>query len=478
MPPTSEALPDVAGGVAVESHGLTRQLTLRDLVLTQILCVVGSAWVGVAAGLGRAQAVVWFAAMALFYFPMAVSVFYLNREMPLEGGLYVWARRAFGDSWGFLTAWNIWAYGLCVTAGILFGLPTEVAYLLGPSAAWLPESHIASLGIVGTVLAALTVASLRGLALGRWIHNISGAGMVAVFGLLVLTPFWALLHGVPLHYAPLAIALPQVNLYSLALIGQMFGALCGLEYIAILAGEAKAPSRNIGLSVVISSPIICAMFILGTGAVLAFHEFEPQTKIDFIAPIPQTLRFAFGSTGVGNLLAMAAIILVQLRLIGAASYIFTGITRLPMTAGWDHLIPAWFARLSKRNHVPVNSILVSAGIVALLLALSSAGVKTAEAFQVLSQSAQEFYALAYLSMFAIPILGSKALRQRLPAWVAWTTGVGFLFTVFSFVMTAFPFVDVVDARAYAAKILGTTLLANALGLAFYWGRRKAKSATA
>ena len=46
----------------------------------------------VAAGLGRAQALTWIAAMMLFYVPMAVSVIYLNRQMPLEGGLYVWAR--------------------------------------------------------------------------------------------------------------------------------------------------------------------------------------------------------------------------------------------------------------------------------------------------------------------------------------------------------------------------------------------------
>ena len=64
--------------------------------------------------------------------------------------------------------------------------------------------------------------------------------VLAVFALLVLTPFWALAHHVPLHYAPLAVALPASNLRSLALMGQMFGALCGLEYIAILAGEAKA----------------------------------------------------------------------------------------------------------------------------------------------------------------------------------------------------------------------------------------------
>ena len=456
---------------ATETHALSRQLGLRDLVLTQILCVVGSSWVGVAAGLGRAQAFVWLLAMMLFYVPMGVSVYFLNREMPLEGGLYVWARTAFGDAWGFMTAWNLWTYGLCVCATILFGIPTEIAYMIGPKAAWLPEDHAVSLAVVAVVLSALTAASLRGLALGRLIHNISGSAMLAVFALLVVTPFWAMLHHVPLHYAPLAMALPKANLYSLALMGQMFGALCGLEYIAILAGEAKAPTRNIGLSVVISSPVICGMFIFGTGAVLGFHQFYASTNIDLIAPIPQTLRFAFGNSGAGNVLATAAIVMVQMRLIGATSYIFTGVTRLPMTAGWDHLIPEWFARLSKRRQVPVNSILVSAAIIAALLLLGSAGVKAAEAFQTLVQTSSELYALAYLAMFAIPIVGVAALRKRLPKWAAWTSGVGFAFTVFAFALTAYPFVDVVDARAYAAKILGTTVLANVVGWLFYRSRQ-------
>jgi|SRR5579863_9596451 len=82
-------------------HGLKRQLGLRDLVLAQVLCVVGSSWVGVAGDLGKAQALTWMAAMLLFYFPMAAVVIGLNRIMPLEGGLYVWAHRAFGSLEGF-----------------------------------------------------------------------------------------------------------------------------------------------------------------------------------------------------------------------------------------------------------------------------------------------------------------------------------------------------------------------------------------
>src|SRR5277367_6295916 len=138
--------------------GLHRQLRLRDLILTQVVSVVGSSWVGIAAGLGRAQAVTWMAAMLLFYFPMAVSVIYLNREMPLEGGLYVWARTAFGDLGGFMTAWNIWFYGVAIAAAILYAIPTEISYLIGPSAAWLPENHAVSFAIVAVVVLAITAA--------------------------------------------------------------------------------------------------------------------------------------------------------------------------------------------------------------------------------------------------------------------------------------------------------------------------------
>ena len=117
---------------AADEHHLLRRLRLRDLVLAQILCVVGSSWVGVAAGLGRAQAVTWVAAMVVFYFPMAASVICLNRIWPLEGGLYVWAHRAYGDLGGFLTAWNLWVYAISITAAICTRLPASLLISLGP----------------------------------------------------------------------------------------------------------------------------------------------------------------------------------------------------------------------------------------------------------------------------------------------------------------------------------------------------------
>ncbi len=451
---------------ALSTHeaSLPRRLRLRDLVLTQVLCVVGSSWVGIAAGLGRAQALTWIAAMVLFYLPMAVSVIYLNREMPLEGGLYVWARTAFGDRGGFMTAWNVWFYGVAVTATILYAIPTELSYLIGPIAVWLPENHLASFAITAAVVLAITWGALRGLELGKWIHNIGGISILIVYCTLIVLPFWAIARHQPIHYEALPLQLPKFNMISLALFGQMlFGALCGLEYIALLAGESKDAARSIGQSVILSSPMICAMFIAGTSSVLAFV----RGHIDYIAPIPQTLRYAFGNSGLGNLFAMTAILLVQLRLIAAASFIFTGVTRLPLVAGWDHLIPAWFTRLHPRRRTPTNAITFTCVLVLLLLILANIGVHAQEAFQVLTNASITHYELSYLAMFAIPLVGSVTLRRRLPRWLRWTSIMGFCATLFSFLISAYPFVDVVNPRAYAIKILGTTLLSNLVGYTFY-----------
>ena len=87
-----------------EQAGLRKELGLGDLVMAQVLCVVGSTWVGIAAKLGRAHVAFWLGAMVLYYVPLAVVVIYLNRMMPLEGGLYQWPKSGFGEMAGFLTA--------------------------------------------------------------------------------------------------------------------------------------------------------------------------------------------------------------------------------------------------------------------------------------------------------------------------------------------------------------------------------------
>ena len=59
--------------VEQQSAALKKPLGLRDLVLTQILFIVGSSWVGTAAKLGQAHLFFWLLAIVLFYVPQGVG---------------------------------------------------------------------------------------------------------------------------------------------------------------------------------------------------------------------------------------------------------------------------------------------------------------------------------------------------------------------------------------------------------------------
>jgi amino acid transporter len=216
--------------------------------------------------------------------------------------------------------------------------------------------------------------------------------------------------------------------------------------------------------------MICAMFILGTSSVLVFAQ--PGSTIDLIAPIPQTLRLALGNSGMGNVVVIAAIVLLEMRLLGAASYLFSGVTRLPMTVGWDNLLPQWFTRLHPQRKTPVNSILFTFVLMMALLVMASAGVHAQEAYQVLSNASLTHYELMYIAMFAIPLVGAASLRNRLPAWLKWLALAGLCASLFSLLVSIYPFVDVINPLEYGAKIAGTVLISNAVAVAFYMLRKR------
>src|SRR5258708_8342388 len=111
----------IEGEESVEtgSAGFKKELGLTDLVLTQILFIVGLPWVGVAAKQGPSHIVLWLGAILLFYIPSAFVVIYLNRQMPLEGGLYQWAKLGFNALVGFLVAWNLWLFAILNTSEVV-----------------------------------------------------------------------------------------------------------------------------------------------------------------------------------------------------------------------------------------------------------------------------------------------------------------------------------------------------------------------
>ena len=153
MSTTRTTVAGADAGVQAHQAELRKDLGLLDVVLAQITYVVTLEFFGTAVKAGSSHAVLWLAAILLFFVPQALVVRYLNQLMPLEGGLYEWARLAFNDATGFLVAWNLWLFVVLLVAEYGFVLVTYFAFALGPGAAWMASSKwltvIASAALVG-----------------------------------------------------------------------------------------------------------------------------------------------------------------------------------------------------------------------------------------------------------------------------------------------------------------------------------------
>lgn len=456
--------------VETRSGVLRKELGLFDLVLTQIVFVVGTIWVGWAAKLGNDQSVFWLLAILTFYLPLAAAVIFLNRLMPLEGGLYQWAKFAFNDFVAFMVAWNLWIFGILVMSGIGLIITTNISYAIGPQAGWMKGSKWLITVISCALVFVMMTAAGRGLALGKWVHNAGGLMLLTTFVALILLPFVSFLRGTLSEYHPLTIAFPDMSLFNINVFSKLaLGALTGFEYIAILAGETRAPARNIGRSVIIAAPIIALMFILGTSSVLAFVS---PDRVDLIGPIPQVLSLGFGAFGWVGMIVSLAILGVVVRQIALMSIYFAGNTRLPMVAGWDCLLPTWFTRLHTKYKTPVNSILF-VGAVTLGFGLASLiGVGEQEAFQLLDNAAGVFYASTYIVLFAIPLAGMKKFGTRAPFWLKLACFSGLLVSLIYIIFTVVPIISVESRLSFAAKIIAVVIVSNGLGLGvFLLGRR-------
>ena len=448
-------------GVALHSGELHKSLGVPDLVLAQLLYIVGLTWVGVAATLGPSHVVFWLLAIVLFYLPSAAVVIHLSRLMPIEGGLYQWAKLGFNEFTGFMVAWNLWVYAIVLNAEVGVQSATFVGYSLGPKGAWLMESHLLMAAASVVVVCVFSFVAILGLNVGKWVQNAGGLIMLVVLAAAIGLPFRNVAIGRMAAYHPLATSIPPLTLFNLNILGKMgFGALGGFEFMAIFAGECRDGGRSIARSVLWATPIIAVLFVFGTSSVLAVVGSE---RIDLVSPLMQVLTVGSRPEDRGfQLIPLLVLGLLAIRL-AQFSLSLAGTARLPLVAGWDNLLPAWFTRLHPTWGTPVQSVLFVGGATLVTGVVAATGVARQEAYQLLNSTASILYALTYLVMFAIPIFGVAGLARRAPLWLRAAAASGFLMTALHVGLSIFPIIDVESRGAFTAKIVVTILLTNMVG---------------
>ncbi|HEV2468773.1 MAG TPA: APC family permease [Candidatus Sulfotelmatobacter sp.] len=452
---------------------LRRELGTLDLALAQIAYMITLEFFGAATKAGPAHSLLWLTGIALFFIPLAFVVTFLNDRMPLEGGLYEWARLSFNEGVGFLVAWNLWLYIILLVGEYGFVLITYVAFAFGDKAQWMMASKAATMTASVLFVGALVVITALGLKIGKWVIN--AGGLMTVFALGLLIALAASRHWIPGDSAAkaLPLAVPPPRLLSVSIFSKMtFGALCGFEFVAILAGECRNPARTIRRSVLISAPIIGALYIFGTSAIMAF---VPPSQINLIGPVPQALSLALQSSRVARIVAPITILLLFSNVFCTGCLTFAGSARLPMVAGWEGIVPEWFTRLHPKYRTPLNSVMFAAIATLIACVIALAGVNQEEAFSLIQIWGFTLYGLVYLAMFAIPLVAGRKLGVHVSLGMKVAAFSGFVVTLIFVVLSVFPVIDVPNPAEYAWKTIAVVSGLNAVGVGLYLRARNAQS---
>jgi len=459
-------------------HGLKKNLRLSDLVLMQILLVVGIPWAGIAARQGGVHIVFWLAGALLFFLPSAAVVSFCAKLWPEEGGVYQWVKHACGPFAGFLSAWNLYLWALLTASNVGIVTASGLSYALGPNAAWMADSKIWMAALTLVAFAVIWIVNVRGLGVTRWISHLGTFVTIGVTLLLTILlfihPHTSATHPHVSPQKPFSFAFPMLTLVTLNLFAKMsFHSLGGLEQVAVFAGEMRNPGKIILRSAWIAAPLCALIYILLTGSLLTYI---PAEHIDLIAPIPQVLSAAFGNAAdhtinIGLMAGRATVLLLTIALVCQYVVIVAEASRLSMVAGWDNIMPARFTQLHPRWKTPVWSISIMVALAVLLGLCTIAGSGNQEAFQVLTEASSLCFGIYYLLMLVVPLFMGRRFAMRPALWLRVAVVSAASVTLMAIVFTLVPIVPVSSKWVFAGKIVIITLLLNGIAAAIYFRNR-------
>jgi amino acid transporter len=434
---------------------LKRELRLWDLVFLNIAAVASVRWLGAAAHAGSGTITLWILAIAGFFIPSALVVSGLSQRFPEEGGMYVWAKQAFGAWHGFNCAWLYFLSNLLFVPSLALTGVAISGYVWHTNPSQLAENRPYTLTFTLLLLCGGYLAHLFGLKIGKWAGNIGASATYVSITVLVLVAGWiAYRHGSITHFN----LVPAPNWDNLNTWSQIAFALVGLELGPILGGEIVNPRRNIPRAALISAVGCAAFYIAGTAAILVL---VPSPNVNQVtgpvqAGLAAGLRLGWSS------FSPAFALLIVFGIFGALSSWIAGNTRLPFVIGLDHYLPDAFAKLHPRWRTPYISILFQAVASVVLLLATQAGETIAAAYQILVDMTVVCTFLPYLYIFGA---GWK-FGQRIAA------GFGLAISLAALALSVVPPPEVTSWKIFELKVVGGCFFLTGIGWVIFARRTR------
>jgi len=459
---------------------LARRLTLRDMVLLNLVAVISLRWLATSAATGPSSLVLWVLAALFFFIPMGFAVSALSVRHPEAGGLYAWTKRAYGDKHGFICGWCYWTNNLLYYPNLLLATAAILTYAFGKGGTGL-ENDLSF--VIPTTLLMLwfaTLINVVGVGTGRWLQNI---GAICMFlpgvALIVLGIISVTTRGSANEFS-VATMTPNLRDFSAVnLWASIAFAFAGLELAPTMAAEVRDPERTLKRAVLIAAPLCVLVYALGTTSVLWI---VPHKDVNIVTGILQAVDMGARSLGVafGWISAVAAG-LVVIGNIGSVGAWLSGPARVALTIGIDRYFPRAFGRIHPKYRTPYVAFFVQAsvGTIFLLLSVLGRGTTVQSVYLILLDTMLLLYFIPFLYLFAsymrieLPqATGVKKLRIV-------ATGVsGFALTLFAMIVACVPPTGTPSVAAFEAKVVGGALFFVLAGTSLYAWRHRAIAVTA
>jgi amino acid transporter len=473
----ASAVPEASPEAQPQLH---RSLGLIDVALFFVIAGSNLQWVATAANAGPSSITVWIIGCLAMFAPLSIVVVYLGSLYPEEGGLYVWSKRAFGPFSGFMTGWTYWTSNLPYFPALLYFAAGNALFVSGGNGGSLAKSPVYFIvfAILGLTLA--TALNIFGLDVGKWLNNIGAASRWTVTMILIVLGvvlWWKFGPATKIDAAALR---PGLQIKDIIFWSVIAFAWTGPEAMGFMSGEVKNPRRSIPFGLLIAAPAIAIIYILGTCGVLAALK---PSAVDPSSGVMQSIGHAAERMGWSVLTPVAAI-LVAISCLGSCGAWLGAVARIPFVAGIDHFLPPAFGRMHPRWGSPVAALLTQSGIAALFIFLGQGGTSVSGAYAVLVGSTVLITMVPFLFLFASTFVlytdPVSADIVRIPGGrftVLAAAAIGFMTTLASAILAAFPADDEPNKPLAVIKVLGLTALMVGSGVLVYvLGKRSAARA--
>ena len=459
---------------------LARRLTLRDMVLLNLVAVISLRWLATSAATGPSALVLWLLAALFFFIPMGFAVSALSVRHPEAGGLYAWTKRAYGDKHGFICGWCYWTNNLLYYPNLLLATAAILTYAFGRGGTGL-ENDLAF--VVPTTLVMLwfaTLINVVGVGTGRWLQNI---GAICMFlpgiALIVLGIISVTTRGSANEFS-VATMTPNLRDFSAVnLWASIAFAFAGLELAPTMAAEVQEPQRTLKRAVLIAAPLCLIVYGLGTTSVLWI---VPHKDVNIVTGILQAVDMGARSLGVafGWISAVAAA-LVVIGNLGSVGAWLSGPARVALTIGIDRYFPPAFGRIHPKYRTPYVAFFVQAsiGTIFLLIGVLGRGTTVQSVYLILLDTMLLLYFIPFLYLFASYMRIELPQATRLKKLRIVATGAsGFVLTSFAMIVACVPPTGTASVATFEAKVVGGALFFVLAGMSLYAWRHRAIAVTA